>query len=353
MVIAQANVLAQPAIQWDKTIGSTGSEQLSSVLQSTDGGYILTGTSGAAGIGGDRTEPTTGDDEAWMVKLGPAGTKIWDDILDQYGITRVISTIQTTDGGFVIAGGSEVLDFLLKLDAARNVQWFYPFSPDNEFFTYTNLVEIAATTDGGFVAALTSNGRIQAGQKDENPIGGLDYLIIKFSASGAIQWNNTIGGTGQDYCSTIRQTADGGYIVAGTSSSGIGFDKTEAPKLGTDLWIVKLNANGVVVWDKTIGGPTVQSIIQSADGGYIAGGYSNTNAGGDKSENSKGGYDMWIVKLDPAGSVVWDRTIGGSGNDYVYGLFENPDGSIILGGQSDSGIGETRQKQAGNRLIYG
>ncbi|KAA6438387.1 DNRLRE domain-containing protein [Dyadobacter flavalbus] len=340
VVFAQASVFAQPVIQWDKTIGSNGYDDLKSIMQDANGEYLLTGTGAWAQISGDRTEAGL-EEDPWIVKLRPDGTKKWDDIVTPLsGPDWVYMAVRTSDGGLAIAGSTETAYFIRKLDYQRNVQWAKYFSSDSDAGIEIGFGEIHETADGGIIVGMSSTGGAKPAQgKDEASVGGYDYWIIKFSADGQVQWNNTIGGTGSDICRTVRQTTDGGYIVGGSSNSGIGFDKTEAPVTGSDMWIVKLDANGVVSWDKTIGGPAPTSLIQTADGGYVAGGYSSANAGGDKSENSKGGVDMWIVKLTSYGSVIWDRTIGGTGDDYCLAVIEQPDGSIIASGQTGSGAG--------------
>ncbi len=196
------------------------------------------------------------------------------------------------------------------------------------------------TSDGGYIFGGYSNSGIN-GVKTEDKIGLYDYWIVKTDILGNISWQNTIGGTQNDYLNNIEQTADGGYIIGGTSFSGIGFDKS-ADKMGAqDYWIVKVNSIGVVEWEKTIGGNAydyLHIIHQTPDGGYIAGGYSDSGISGNKSEASQGFIDYWVVKLDGAGNVEWDNTIGGSGTDNLFDIGLTADGGYIVGGNSTSGI---------------
>jgi subtilisin family serine protease len=156
-----------------------------------------------------------------------------------------------------------------------------------------------------------------------------------------IAWQNTIGGSGDDQLSIIRQTADGGYILGGSSNSDISGDKTQANKGGYDYWIVKLNATGQIQTQRTIGGSGddyLSDIRQTTDGGYILGGYSNSGISGDKTEASQGGYDYWVVKLSATGAIEWQNTIGGNSTDYLQSIQQTIDGGYILGGYSNSGI---------------
>ena len=143
---------------------------------------------------------------------------------------------------------------------------------------------------------------------------------MKLSSSGVIEWDKTIGGTDDDNLWSIEQTADGGYILGGYSLSGISGNKTEACLGGYDYWVVKLNATGIIEWQNTIGGSLTEylvSVHQTSEGGYILGGYSISGASGDKSEASQGVYDYWIVKLNAAGSITWQNTIGSYSSEYL------------------------------------
>ncbi len=116
------------------------------------------------------------------------------------------------------------------------------------------------------------------------------------------QWDKRFGGTDVDPLYSLQQTTDGGYILGGYSVSGIGGDKTEDSRGYWDYWIVKTDANGVKQWDKRFGGSDydqLNSLQQTTDGGYILGGWSYSGIGGDKTEDSRGGSDYWIVKLMP------------------------------------------------------
>src|SRR5690606_27864271 len=122
------------------------------------------------------------------------------------------------------------------------------------------------------------------------------------------------------------------------SSSEISIDKSQTSE-SYDYWVIKLDACGNKVWDKTLGGSgeeAINSLQQTSDGGYILGGYSQCGIGRDKSQPSRGGWDYWMVKLDASGNKLWDRTFGGSGYDRLFSLQQTSDGGYILGGESGS-----------------
>ncbi|MBK9320965.1 MAG: hypothetical protein IPM91_20670 [Bacteroidetes bacterium] len=144
-------------------------------------------------------------------------------------------------------------------------------------------------------------------------MGGDDYWIVKIDSFGNIQWQNTIGGNDNDQLSTLQQTIDGGYILGGSSLSGISGDKTEVGYGGWDYWIVKIDSTGSIQWQNSMGGSDydyLRSIQQTSDGGFILGGYSASNISGDKAENCLGVFDYWIVKIDSLGNIQWENTIG-------------------------------------------
>jgi hypothetical protein len=213
------------------------------------------------------------------------------------------------------------------------------------------LYSIHQTYNGSYILIGSSDSNI-SGDKTEDSKGGLDYWVIKTNALGNIEWQKTIGGSGDDQYPCIHPTVNGGYIIGGLSSSNISGDKTENSKGGFDFWILKLDINGNIQWQKTIGGSGVDrlnSIRQTTDDGYILGGYSDSNISGDKSENSRGGMDYWIVKTDSTGNIQWQRTYGGSEHDWLSSMQQTSDGGYILGGFSYSGISgdKTEQSQGG------
>ncbi|RZK90572.1 MAG: hypothetical protein EOO62_34875, partial [Hymenobacter sp.] len=179
----------------------------------------------------------------------------------------------------------------------------------------------------------------------------LGWLPLLGAAQGPTkQWDRSFGGSATDFLYTMQVTADGGSILGGYSNSGISGDKTQ-PNQDSDYWVVKLDANGIKQWDKTFGGSNIdilRSVQQTADGGYILGGYTYSNLSGDVSEPSRGSADYWIVKLNAAGTKQWDHRFGGNNADLLYTLQQTADGGYILGGSSGSGI--SGDKSAG---VYG
>ncbi len=208
------------------------------------------------------------------------------------------------------------------------------------------LQTIRLTNDGGFILAGTSNSA-KSIQKNENSRGQEDFWILKLDARGGEMWQKTIGGNGQEKLNSIIQTIDGGYLIGGSSSSDVSGEKTEANRGNLDYWIIKLNKSGNIQWQKTYGGSQfdlLKSVVQTKEGGYLLAGYSNSVASGDKIENNIGVGDYWIIKTDDKGDILWQRTLGGDKDDQLNCLIKLVDGSYVLGGNSNSNATNNKSK---------
>ncbi|HNL06588.1 MAG TPA: hypothetical protein PKH93_03370, partial [Chitinophagales bacterium] len=296
------------SIEWQNTIGGNNDDYLQSIQQTTDGGYILGGSS-YSGISGDKTESNQGMYDYWIVKLFATGVIQWQNTIGGNDYDQLQSLQQTTNGGYVVGGSSYSgisgdktsdnkggLDFwVVGLNANGAIQWQKNIGGSED----DNLATIKQTVDGGYILGGTSKSGI-SNQKTENSQGLNDYWIIKISSIGEIQWQNTIGGSGEDFLIDIHQTIDGTYMVGGYSSSGTSGDKT-APNMGSeDYWILKLSSLGIIQWQNTIGGnhsDKLSHIQQTTDGGYIMGGDSNSPISGNKTEGNQGGSDYWVMKF--------------------------------------------------------
>ncbi|KAA9331719.1 T9SS type A sorting domain-containing protein [Adhaeribacter soli] len=342
-------------IQWDKTFGGSSGDVLSSVKQTTEGGYILGGYS-SSGISGDKSQGNQGTVayttyDFWVVKVDASGNKTWDKTFGGGSDDWLRSLQQTSDGGYILGGGTYsgiggdksqasqgLFDYwIIKLNSNGNKLWDKTFGgSDTEAFA-----SLQQTSDGGYILGGTSISGI-SGDKSQARKGAVDYWIVKLDANGNKIWDKTFGGNlgaGTYNFSKIEQTSDGGYILGGSSSDDIGADKTQPSRGGADYWVVKIDPAGNKLWDKTLGGSNTEiltSLQQTSDGGYILGGYSDSGLNGDKSQAGFGGKDYWVVKLDGAGNKTWDKTFGGPGHDELSALQQTSDGGYILGGSADS-----------------
>jgi hypothetical protein len=338
--------------QWDKRFGGVADDGIAEMMQTADGGYILGGTSNS-GISGDKTQPSWGIGDYWIVKTDSIGNKQWDKRYGGTGYDQFLSMTQTDDGGYILGGSSRsdisgdktqnnldpslnTSDFwIVKIDPQGIKQWDKRYGGTG----LDQLTSLTKTSDRGFILAGTSSSGISFDVTQANR-GINDYWIIKVDSVGNKQWDKRFGGPGEEYLRQIRQDSDGGYLLGGESKSGSGGDKTQAnrdtitffPNTTSDYWIVKTDSFGNKLWDKrfgTSGNDELSSFENCFDGTYLLSGGSYAS-NGDKSEGNLGVENMWILKVGPSGNKIWDKTIKTNGHDEGEYALETPDGSYIM-----------------------
>lgn len=212
---------------------------------------------------------------------------------------------------------------------------------------YEELHAIFPTNDDGFI--LAGSTFEEAGDEDVSGLnqGDWDFWVVKVDKNGDLEWENRIGGDGEDRLWAVIQTQDNGYLLGGGSRSNMGGDKTEDAIGGMDYWIVKLDENGQQLWDKTLGGTREDrlrgGVLEAIDGGFLLAGFSDSNQGGDKSEDSFGEADYWVIKTDDMGNLLWDKTYGGEAREQMFALTKTND-AYIMGGDSQSNIGAIKDE---------
>ncbi len=314
-------------IQWQKCYGGAAEEIATFAQQTSDGGYIVAGYSSYPG--GDVTVNFGGYDY-WMVKLDVGGNIQWQKSLGGTGHDLAKSIHQTLDGGYILAGISNASSignimtgnyWIVKLDNSGVIQWQNTLALSSGLNEYCSIQQ---TTDGGYV--FTG--------------GFFDYTIIKFNNLGSVQWQKSYGGAGGNQGATcIQQTTDGGYIVAGYSDSNNDGDVT-GNHGSNDYWVIKLDNLGNLQWQKSLGGTDsdkAYSIQQTTDGGYIVAGTSYSINGDIASHiGTSGNADCWIVKLTSIGTIEWQKSLGGTRDDYAYSIKQTIDGGYVFAGSTKS-----------------
>ena len=351
---------AQYDIKWQKTIGGSINDFLLSITPSPDGGYVMGGRS-ESNFTGDKTENSNGSYDYWVVKTDSLGNIVWQNTIGGSSTDFLFFITPTPSGGYILGGSSSSnisgdktencngsYDYwVVKIDSLGAIQWQNTIGGSSA----EELFSITTSHDGGYVLAGYSKSNI-SGDKTENSHGGEDYWVVKIDSLGNIVWQNTIGGSDDEQLLSITSSSDGGYVLGGWSASNISGDKTETSNGVADYWVVKIDSLGAIVWQNTIGGNShdeLHSIIPSSDGGYVLGGDSPSDISGDKTENSNGYYDYWVVKIDSLGTIVWQNTIGGINGDGLNSISSSPDGGYVLGGTSGSNIsGDKTENSNGN-----
>ena len=347
---------------WDKRFGGMDLELLTSFKQTSDGGYILGGWSNS-GIGGDKTQDTVAGFDFWIIKIDSLGIKEWDKNFGGYDHDGLSDLQQTDDGGYVLGGwtlsgmGGDKSEpskggrdyWIIRIDSLGNKLWDRVFGGTGDDLLYS----LEKTNDGGFIVGGQSFSGISGDKTEQlrdttgNGIYQGDYWIVKIDPLGNKQWDKDFGGGNRDELRSLLQTKDGGYILGGRSRSGIGGDKTQNIRdtilYGGDYWVIKIDSLGVKQWDKDFGSygdDWFFSLKQTSDDGYILGGTSFSGIGGDKSQPSHGYGDFWIVKIDSVGNKQWDKDFGGVDEEFqADNISQTSDHGYLISGSSYSDIG--------------
>jgi hypothetical protein len=346
IILSGSFAKAQPTIQWQKSLGGTGVEIGSFVQQTNDGGFIFAGNSESndGDVSGNH-----GESDYWLVKLSSIGTIEWQKSLGGSGNEGLSSIQLTNDGGYIVAGFSESNDgdvsgnhgdkdyWVVKLNSSGAIEWQKSLGGTG--------VEIGSlvqqTNDGGFIVAgnsYSNDGDVSGNHGDK------DYWVVKLSSIGNIEWQKSLGGSVEDSTNSIQQTNDGGYIVVGYSFSNDG--DISGNHGSSDYWVVKLTSLGILEWQKSLGGTDMEyspKIQQTIDGGYIVAGESFSNDG-DISGNH-GSSDYWVVKLTSLGILEWQKSLGGIDMEYSPKIQQTIDGGFIVAGSSFSNDGDVSGNQ--------
>jgi len=294
-------------LQWTRAIGGANVDYCFSMVQTSDSGYILTGETNSFGAGAY---------DFYIVKISAGGILQWSKTVGGGNYDFAWSVKQTTDGGYVVAGSTNSFGagnddlYIIKLNNIGILQWSKTIGDSG----YDDSFSIVQTTDGGFALA---------GRTNSSGAGNYDMYLVKIDSLGTLQWNRTVGGTNDDHASSLVQTSDGGYALAGgTTSFGAG---------NYDFYIVKFDGNGNLLWTRTVGGSgsdRAYSIKQTSDGGLIVTGWTNSFGSGN--------YRMYIVKLNSNGLLQWSRTNGGENNDYGRYIIQTADNGYAVAGLTNS-----------------
>ncbi|MEL7021368.1 MAG: hypothetical protein AAGK47_07170, partial [Bacteroidota bacterium] len=355
--------IAQPPVQWDRTFGGNGYEELHAIASVNDGGFIFAGATESE-PSGDIQEASKGGFDYWIVRTDSEGQMIWNKRFGGDGRDKVWSVIQTSDGGFLVGGESDSdiggdrsvpnrggLDYwIIKIDSAGNKQWDRAIGGNDEDILRT----IVKTEDNGYLLGGYSLSN-RSGEKSADSYGDRDFWVVKIDQIGNIQWDRTFGGADRDQLLSIKPTFDNEFILGGWSQSDISGVKTTPTYGGNDFWVVKMTENGDMVWDVTYGGDNedvLQDIEPTSDGSFVLGGFSRSSISGNKISASLGEQDFYIIKINRNGNRIWERSLGGAKNDLAYEVRETRLGNYAIAGQTFSGINATKTENEENRVDY-
>ncbi|RLF37197.1 MAG: hypothetical protein DRN03_02735 [Thermoplasmata archaeon] len=296
--------------EWNRTFGGDGDDVGLCVQSTDDGGYIVVGYTDSYGAG---------NYDIWLIKVNKEGDEEWNKTFGGAGIDKGYCVQQTTDGGYILAGftesfGSGLSDvWLVKVDEKGHEDWNRTFG--------------GGDVDKGFCVRQTSDGGYAiVGLSYSFGAGYSDIWLIKTNNNGSKEWERLFGGERWDEGNCLQYTTDGGYIILGyTYSYGAGL---------SDVWLIKVDSNGLEEWNKTFGEETYERgyyVQQTGDGGYVMVGLKLP--------------DLWIIKVDHSGEKEWESIFGGDDWDEGRCIQQTLDGGYIVAGY-------TRSKGAGGADVW-
>jgi hypothetical protein len=355
-------------IVWQKAYGGDGGETYHDAIKTIDNGFLLSINS-SSNISGNKTENSRGQADYWLIKIDALGEIEWQKTIGGSGSEFDMMAIPCTDGGYFVGGSSRSpisgektenfrgfsalnADFwVLKLDEDRNIEWQRTIGGEDEDLFKT----VCQTNDGGFLLGGRSRSNIGF-EKSENSRGNShDFWILKLSPQGVIEWQKTIGSTDTDLLSDMLITPENDILVGGTSAGLISGDKTVASNGLSDFWVLKLTSTGDILWQKSIGGNDQESLNMMSptnDGNYLLGGTSNSSISGDKTSNSRGLSDYWIVLIDADANIIGQKTIGGSEKEAGTNVIEISGGGYFVAGSTFSGISGEKTEDSRGQSDY-
>lgn len=340
-----AQAIAPARIEWQKIYAEAGPSVSIGFERMPDGGYLL-GCSSYSGISSNKTTPNYGSADFWVIRLDANGNKMWEVTCGGQEADYLWDANATSDGGVILAGesysppsGSKTAplmaggsDFwIVRLDANGNQMWDKSFGGTHR----DEARAVQQTADGGFLVGGTSMS-MESGNKTSPLSGAQDVWVVRVDGQGEKLWERAYGGTGSESLTDLQQTSDQGFILAGDAND--------------DLWVVRIDAAGTKLWDRSFGGTGAEfgcRTLALEDGGFVVGGCTTSDISGNKSTPLQGTYDYWVLRLDADGNKLWEHDFGGTLPDYFADVQQTLDGGFMVAG---SGFSEADGNKTAPRL---
>ncbi len=331
---------------WSKTFGGSDDDRGADIITTNDGGFALLGYSKSSD--GNVTS-NAGSQDFWLIKISADGNLSWQKNFGYPGADYGTTLLQTDDNGYLITGVLDVTAsggegnskstqrhaggdiWAIKLNVSGDLEWSKYYGGS---FTETPF-GVVKTEDNSFIIA---------GSSDSNDVditnnkGSYDFWILKISNDGTLLWEKNYGGSEIDEPRGITATNDGNFMIVGDTRSS---DKDITNNNGAaDLWMLKINADGGLIWQKTIGATSfdvARSISKTQDNGFVISGSSRSS---DAGFTNKGQNDAWVLKVNALGEIEWQKLVGGSKIDFLYDAVELNNKNIIAVGESSSSNGD-------------
>jgi hypothetical protein len=345
VLLSPAILYGQFQIDWQQSYGSMGYDDAYDIVQ-TEGGYIIAGN--VDFNGGQVTCNTNGGHALWMVKIDCTGNQLWDKCIENAGVIKMINVVNSTD--FYLIGGGSGSPYwgiynlwIARLDSDANIIWERILG--NSIGILSGDQYGFATSDGGIIASAHIDSQ---GGDITNWYGGYDGWVIKLDSNGNTQWDYTIGSSNSfEFINCIIECSQGGYLAglygapkgAGTGNVDCYVQSYTKP----DAIVFKMDTNSNPEWHRCYGGSEHEGVVSilEIDDGYMLACFGGSNDGDLEGSGFHGGYyDVWLVKIDFDGNIIWQKCYGGSGDDFVYNIFQTSDGGFVVFSDTDSEDGD-------------
>lgn len=363
--LLSSNCIAQVDIQLGQQValGGNGEEEGQYVIYTNDGGYLLSGYS-RSGATGNKTTPNYGNPDTWLLKLdanfgtqwevnlgGSGDESISAIAVDSFGnIFVAIASPSDISGNKTVASLGSYDYWLVKLSSSGAILWQKAFGGSG--------ADLASsiTIVNNEIFILGSSSSDTSAYKSEMSKGGLDYWLLKLDLSGNIIWDKTIGSSGNDQARSLQVFPNGELLVLGVSNGTISGDKSEERfDASGDIWVVKLSSTGQVLWDKTLGGTSFETTVSACvdDDNVLLAIASQSPISGNKTVETIGLVDCWLVKLDENGGIAAQKAIGGNQNDTPTSVIKDSFGHYLVIMSSNSGIsGDKTEENKGQNDFW-
>ena len=348
---------ANDNLEWQKTYGGSNDEKGYKIIQTQDGGFAVIGYSKSSD--GDLVI-NEGFEDVWVLKLNALGVIEWKTNTGFSGSDKGFSIIQTLDGGYFLGaildvtasgglGNSKTLnrhaggDFWgIKISNTGSIEWRKYFGGTNTEICY-DAVEVV---DGYLLIGSSDSLDVDI----KNNKGSYDFWVVKIDKNGLLVWEKSFGGKEIDESYQIIKTADNNFLIVGETRSSD--QDVSSQNGGADVWVLKIDSNGEMLWEKTYGGANfdaAKAITLTNDGNFLIAG--NTRSVDNDVTNNNGENDVWVLKINPSGNLIWQKTIGGSGIDLANDIVELNDNSILVVGESNSNDKDVKENKGFTDLL--
>lgn len=291
---------------WQRTYGGGGSDSAYAVVALADGFAVV----------GDTASKGNGGPDFWLVRTDAGGNPLWDKTVGGTA-SESAKAVAVFKDGFVMAGSTnaDALGkgddfFLVRVDEFGALVWEKSYG--------------GAFNDQAFAVAALPDGMAVAGLTQSKGAGGSDFWLVRTDPAGNLLWDKTYGGKSGDQANALVALADGFALAGSTATKGLGFN---------DFWLVRTDLDGKLLWDKTYGTSSddVANGLSKVAGGLVLAGYTESKG--------PGPHELFVVKIDVLGNEVWQKVIGGAGNNYALAVAAFKDGLAMTGYTTGKGAG--------------